>query len=227
MDYSLLIGVHKVAEGTGEPQGSGVRAGGGLWAEGDREIYFVGMIDFLIGFSFKKEAEHIVRTAQGHGEDASCVNPTDYAMRQVTFVREKVFSMPEDRMGTVGLIRISGVSGKNLINADGPFDKSDPYLLARLGLQTARTSTIKDDLNPVWKDEELVLPVHTHHKTMKLELGLWDAESARALRGADDFLGNVLLPMDSVLEGKPIQLSRKVEGVQHGELTATIVFERA
>ena len=42
----------------------------------------MGLIDFLIHFGLKKQAEHLLRAAQGHGDDTSCVDPTDYAARQ-------------------------------------------------------------------------------------------------------------------------------------------------
>ena len=42
-----------------------------------------GLIDFLIHFGLRKQAEHLLRAAQGHGADTSCVDPADYAARQV------------------------------------------------------------------------------------------------------------------------------------------------
>mmetsp|Transcript_6934 Transcript_6934/g.19551 ORF Transcript_6934/g.19551 Transcript_6934/m.19551 type:complete len:833 (-) Transcript_6934:32-2530(-) len=226
MDYSVLIGVHKLPDDA-PAGGSGFRRGGGLWAEGAREVYFAGVIDFLIGYGLYKEAEHVVRAAQGHAGDASCVHPEDYSRRQVAFVRDKVFDAPDDTVGTLGTLRVSGMQGINLINADSVLDASDPYVKVSLGLQCARTTTIKNNLNPVWKDEELVIPVNEHHRSMNLTLALWDEEGSAALRGSDDFLGHVVLPMSRLVNAQKVELKEALKGVAHGEVVATLAFTPA
>merc|ERR1712217_919601 len=124
MDYSLLMGFHNLAEST--TVGTGWRDGNvGIWGEGVRVLYFIGLIDFLISYGFKKRAESMVRAAQGHGEDASCVDPNTYARRQVGFVRKFVVFSKEsedksldDICGTDGSLIATILSAKNLMRAD-------------------------------------------------------------------------------------------------------------
>mmetsp|Transcript_34952 Transcript_34952/g.91470 ORF Transcript_34952/g.91470 Transcript_34952/m.91470 type:complete len:809 (+) Transcript_34952:21-2447(+) len=67
-----------------------------------RQIYFVGIIDFLIEYTMKKKVEHKLKVAQGHGLTASCVPPDDYAARQVRFVTEKVVQGVEPQLQKAG-----------------------------------------------------------------------------------------------------------------------------
>lgn len=100
MDYSLLIGVHRPEPSPGGAASSALptagwrEPAGGLWAVGGGQLYFVGLIDFLIAFGLYKQAENLLRVAQGHGEDASCVDPLSYATRQVRFVQDRVLAAP-------------------------------------------------------------------------------------------------------------------------------------
>jgi len=111
MDYSLLIGIHRYdrvthecdapASSSSAPATNDLARSCALQALGTRDLYFVGLIDFLIGFGLKKQAEHLFRVAQGHGKEASCVDPITYATRQVRFVQDRVLgeqqSLPEKR----------------------------------------------------------------------------------------------------------------------------------
>merc|ERR1719460_29793 len=99
------------------------------------------MIDFLIFFGAKKKAEHLIRSVQGKGDIVSCVDPAAYAARQVRFMRTSIVEEreEEDDAGTVGSLLIDVTSATNLINADGLFDLSDPYVVIELGLQSVRT----------------------------------------------------------------------------------------
>lgn len=42
-----------------------------LSVEGGSEVFFLGVIDFLIAYGLGKAGEHVLRTAQGHAEDLS------------------------------------------------------------------------------------------------------------------------------------------------------------
>lgn len=53
----------------------------------------------------------------------------------------------------VGIMVIELKSCKNLINQDVGFDKSDPYVIFTLGLQSMKSTRINNNLNPVWHDE--------------------------------------------------------------------------
>merc|ERR1712137_1142514 len=102
----------------------------GIISSAGDAIYFVGLIDFLIGFGVKKEAESVLNTVKRHGEDASCVDPESYAFRQVQFVRNKVVECvePEKDNGTAGKLVIHVESASKLVNADGILGASDPYV---------------------------------------------------------------------------------------------------
>ena len=155
MDYSVLVGIHNVAQGQAGPLASSTSAGTPSLC--GTKIYFLGLIDFLINFGLRKQAEHLLRAAQGHGQSTSCVHPSDYAARQARFLRSSVFSKPDVDKGTAGCLRVLVVSARKLRNAD-LMSKSDPYVSVHLGLQKAATPTIQDDLNPTWNCS-LTLPV--------------------------------------------------------------------
>jgi len=223
LDYSLLIGVHHLSPD--EPRGAGYRDGGGLWAQGAKEIYFIGLIDFLIGFTLKKQAEHLVRAAQGHAEDASCVSPETYAFRQVKFLRDSVFETGGSSHGTLGTLRITQMAGHDLVNKDGPFDLSDPYIVATIGLQRSRTPTVRNNLNPKWSCE-IVLPINDCHRDMQLTLSMMDEDSVAALRGSDDAMGSVEISVSEILSSSPFQIKElQLQGVSKGRLSCHIVFE--
>lgn len=106
MDYSLLIGIHRHDRVTQDadasssaPATNGLAPSCALQAMGTGDLYFVGLIDFLIGFGLKKQAEHLLRVAQGHGKEASCVDPITYATRQVRFVQDSVLGEQQSLSG--------------------------------------------------------------------------------------------------------------------------------
>jgi len=97
MDYSFLIGIHNA---TSSPEaGAGWREPCGVWSRDKSQIYFIGLIDFLIHFGLKKKTEHLLKTAAGHELDASCVDPDFYAIRQVDFFKSHVLEVPGGELG--------------------------------------------------------------------------------------------------------------------------------
>lgn len=83
-------------------------------------------------------------------------------------------------------------SAKSLRNADGLFDKSDPFVLVKVnGRELCRTPTIDDDLNPVWNwHDDMVLDskIMGTKKWVDTEIAfeIWDEDEGR-----NEFLGKV------------------------------------
>lgn len=222
MDYSVLVGIHNVAQGQAGPLASSTSAGTPSLC--GTKIYFLGLIDFLINFGLRKQAEHLLRAAQGHGQSTSCVHPSDYAARQARFLRSSVFSKPDVDKGTAGCLRVLVVSARKLRNAD-LMSKSDPYVSVHLGLQKAATPTIQDDLNPTWNCS-LTLPVNTSHLSDEILFKVWDEDHIRAAQGSDDSLGLLRCPFHRLLrEGGEVDIKQKLEETTTGELHVQIRFE--
>ncbi|KAL4562947.1 hypothetical protein LXL04_026978 [Taraxacum kok-saghyz] len=51
----------------------------------------------------------------------------------------------------IGILKVIVVRGKNLVIRD--FKTSDPYVIVKLGNQTAKTKVVNSCLNPVWNEE--------------------------------------------------------------------------
>eukprot|EP00667_Euglena_gracilis_P001219 EG_transcript_1220 len=103
MDYSFLLGVHKVGEDT-DPQGcpplvaaEHVREreefcfladGGGMQREGvgPTEIYYFGIIDILQEYTLRKRGETLLRSVQYGKKGISAVPPDYYAVRFSRFL---------------------------------------------------------------------------------------------------------------------------------------------
>jgi len=90
MDYSLLVGIHHYNNKPSQNAGGKVPLGGILSKDGC-DVYFAGIIDFLIAYGFKKQVENLMNEAMGIGDSASCVDPHTYATRQAIFLRMRVF----------------------------------------------------------------------------------------------------------------------------------------
>jgi len=224
MDYSLLIGVHRLSTSRAQTPNDG--PGATLFAYDMSAVYFVGIIDFLIAYGLSKQGEHILRSVQGHAQDASAVDPLAYARRQVRFVRDNLVLAPRDggSLGTHGTLRVTIISGHGLVNAD-VMNLSDPYVYATLGLQRLRTPTVKNNLDPEWHCV-LSLAVDEAHLDSSVELSVWD-EDNHVLQGQDDFLGRLDIPMSSVVEKGAFDICGDLQEIAHGKLSARFEFIRA
>jgi len=211
MDYSVLVGIHYPdrAKTPAKGQHAGVAAANG------KEFYFLGLIDFLIHFGLRKQAEHLLRAAQGHGHDTSCVDPADYAARQAQFLRSSIFPQRQPDLGTAGLLKVQVISARNLRNAD-IIGASDPYVTITVGLQSVKTPVIQDNLNPVWNCT-LQLPVNHNHFAQDVIFSVWDEDTVRTAQGSDDFLGRLRIPMAQILQ-RGAELNQRLEDTSKGEL---------
>jgi len=118
-------------------------------------------------------------------------------------------------------LRVDIIEAKNLIKAD-TFGMSDPYVIVTVGEQTWRTSVIKNNLNPVWKE------FHVFKLTgaTSILLSLKDEDNHKS---NDDPLGECLINLDRTLLGQigcgpidewyPVMLKGVASGTIHVKLS--------
>ncbi|TKY53907.1 C2-DOMAIN ABA-RELATED 11 [Spatholobus suberectus] len=88
------------------------------------------------------------------------------------------------------LLKVIVVQGKRLVIRD--FKSSDPYVVVKLGNQTAKTRVINCCLNPVW-NEELNFTLTEPLRVLNLEV--FDKD----LLKADDKMGNTYLNLQPLI----------------------------
>uniref|UniRef100_A0A0A0LY16 ADP-ribosylation factor GTPase-activating protein AGD12-like n=1 Tax=Cucumis sativus TaxID=3659 RepID=A0A0A0LY16_CUCSA len=76
-------------------------------------------------------------------------------------------SPQEGMIEFMGLLKVKVIEGTNLAVRD--VKTSDPFVTLTLGQQTAKTTVIKSNLNPVW-NEELMLSVPLEYGPLKLQV---------------------------------------------------------
>jgi len=91
MDYSFLLGIHKV-----EPQTSNrvekrlETSDRGYFSYSFESIYYFGIIDYLIRYDVVKQVESVIkRTLSAKKEEISSVAPQDYANRFASYLEKK------------------------------------------------------------------------------------------------------------------------------------------
>eukprot|EP00741_Cyanophora_paradoxa_P007110 tig00001093_g6881.t1 len=98
-----------------------------------------------------------------------------------------------------GLIVVRVLEARGLKDTD-MVGKSDPYAVVKLGAKSKRTRTIRNNLNPVW-NEEVQLDFKEGVDETELNIQIWDEDVGLP----DDFLGQVTIPVQSLLTGIPIE----------------------
>ncbi|VVB12233.1 unnamed protein product [Arabis nemorensis] len=90
----------------------------------------------------------------------------------------------------IGLLKVTIKKGTNLAVRD--MMSSDPYVVLTLGQQTAQSTVVKSNLNPVW-NEELMLSVPHNYGSMKLQVFDYDTFSA------DDIMGEAEIDIQPLI----------------------------
>lgn len=86
---------------------------------------------------------------------------------------EELQKSAEDASLMLYFVNMVVVSASDLPNADGLFDKTDPYCEVTVGSVTDRTETIQNDLNPVWNKR---MSFFVPHKPDKVLLQMKDED---------------------------------------------------
>ncbi|KAL5699984.1 Protein C2-DOMAIN ABA-RELATED 11 [Ranunculus cassubicifolius] len=101
----------------------------------------------------------------------------------------------------IGMVKVIVVQGTQLVVRD--FRTSDPYVVANLGNQTAKTKVINSCLNPVW-NEELIFSVTEPIEELKLKV--FDKDRFKA----DDKMGNAHLNLQPIASAARLKQVLKV-----------------
>ncbi|GMY36601.1 protein C2-DOMAIN ABA-RELATED 11 isoform X1 [Fagus crenata] len=107
----------------------------------------------------------------------------------------------------LGQLKVMVVQGKRLVIRD--FKSSDPYVVVKLGNQTAKTKVINSCLNPVWNEEltfSLTEPVGV------LNFEVFDKDRFKA----DDKMGHAHVNLQPIVSAARL---RKILGFSSGETT--------
>ncbi|XP_010538446.1 PREDICTED: protein C2-DOMAIN ABA-RELATED 11 isoform X2 [Tarenaya hassleriana] len=107
----------------------------------------------------------------------------------------------------LGLLRVTVVQGKKLAIRD--FKTSDPYVIVKLGNQSAKTKVINNCLNPVWNEE---LSFTLTDPAALLSLEVFDKDRFKA----DDKMGHAHLSLQPIIS---VSRLRHIIRVSSGETT--------
>lgn len=121
----------------------------------------------------------------------------------------------------VGLIKVNTVKGSNLAVRD--MMSSDPYVILSLGNQSVKTHSIKNSLNPVWK-EMLMLSIPNSIPPLKLHM--YDKDTFTY----DDYMGEAEIDIQPLVSAaKAAESVKSGESMELGKLIAskenTLVFD--
>ncbi|CAF2090923.1 unnamed protein product [Brassica napus] len=107
----------------------------------------------------------------------------------------------------LGLLQVTVIRGKKLVIRD--FKSSDPYVIVKLGTESAKTKVINNCLNPVW-DEELSFTLKDPAAVLSLEV--FDKDRFKA----DDKMGHATLSLQPLIS---VARLRHIVRVSSGETT--------
>ncbi|PKI71489.1 protein C2-DOMAIN ABA-RELATED 11 isoform X4 [Punica granatum] len=107
----------------------------------------------------------------------------------------------------LGQLKVTVVRGKRLVIRD--FKSSDPYVVLKLGNQTAKTKVISSCLNPVW-NEELTLSLSEPVGVLHIEV--FDKDRFKA----DDKMGHAQVNLQPIVSAARL---RQILKLSSGETT--------
>ncbi|KAG5516236.1 hypothetical protein RHGRI_037063 [Rhododendron griersonianum] len=118
----------------------------------------------------------------------------------------------------LGLLKVIVVQGKRLVVRD--FKSSDPYVIVKLGNQTAKTRVISSCLNPVWNEElsfslkesAEILNLVSFYESRLNPVQVFDKDRFKA----DDKMGHAHLSLQPLISAARL---RQILGVSSGETT--------
>ncbi|KAF5188062.1 C2 domain-containing protein [Thalictrum thalictroides] len=105
----------------------------------------------------------------------------------------------------IGMVKVIVLQGKQLVVRD--FRTSDPYVVVKLGNQTAKTKVINSCLNPVWNEE---LTFSVTEPVEELKLNVFDKDRFKA----DDEMGYAHLSLQPMASTSRL---KKVINISKGE----------
>ncbi|CAI9087109.1 OLC1v1021101C1 [Oldenlandia corymbosa var. corymbosa] len=116
----------------------------------------------------------------------------------------------------VGQIKVVVVRGKKLVIRD--LKSSDPYVILKLGNQTAKTKVINSCLNPVW-NEEFSFPFS--EPVGSLELEVFDKDRFKA----DDKMGHARISLQPLIAAARLKQILQVSGSEKGMTLRKVIPE--
>ncbi|KAJ0988222.1 hypothetical protein J5N97_006578 [Dioscorea zingiberensis] len=102
---------------------------------------------------------------------------------------------------TNGILKVIIVRGKRLAIRD--FTSSDPYVILRVGDQTAKTRVINSCLNPTW-NEEFTFSIVDSLGVLKLEMFDWDRFKH------DDKMGHAFVNLQPIASASKLKRALKL-----------------
>jgi hypothetical protein len=115
------------------------------------------------------------------------------------------------KQGDVVIVKL--LEARNLVKADFWTGSSDPYVIFVLGANSAKSKTIKRNVNPVW-NEIFGFRIKEEDKNANLSLIVFDFDNFTP----DDFIGSAEINLSEIKRGELIDFWVTLENVKSGEI---------
>jgi hypothetical protein len=115
------------------------------------------------------------------------------------------------RHGDIVVVKL--LEARNLVKADFWTGSSDPYVIFVLGANSAKSKTIKRNVNPVW-NEIFGFRIKEEDKNASLSMLVFDFDNFTP----DDFIGSAEINLSEIKRGDIIDFWVKLENVKSGEV---------